>query len=63
MIVLLILGLVLISQGSKVEPYYQYPQQWQTWKTDHGKNYTSQLEELERHLVWLSNKKYIEPYL
>ena len=41
---------------------FEYPEQWQTWKTDHEKNYTSQLEELDRHLVWLSNKKYIDTH-
>ena len=40
----------------------QFPEQWQAWKSVHGKNYTSQLEELDRHLVWLSNKKYIESH-
>ena len=50
--------LVALCEGLLVN--YEYPEQWQAWKTDHEKNYTSQLEELDRHLVWLSNKKYIE---
>ena len=41
---------------------YQFPEQWQLWKTEHGKNYSSQLEDLDRHVVWLSNKKYIESH-
>ena len=41
---------------------YESPELWQAWKTEHGKNYSSQLEELDRHLVWLSNKKYIEAH-
>ena len=49
------------SKGSK-STIYQFPEQWQEWKVTYGKNYTSQLEELDRHLVWLSNKEYIESH-
>ena len=41
---------------------YQFPEQWQMWKSAYGKSYLSQLEELDRHLIWLSNKKYIESH-
>ena len=59
-LVLLISSLLLQTQAQSV--HYQFPEQWQAWKNSHGKNYTSQLEELDRHLVWLSNKKYIESH-
>ena len=36
--------------------------QWLQWKQRHNKQYESSLEELERHLVWLSNKRYIEQH-
>ena len=42
--------------------YYQFPEQWMAWKSEHGKNYSSEREDLERHLVWLSNKKYIDSH-
>ena len=41
---------------------FRFPQEWQLWKAEHGKLYSSELEELEKHLVWLSNKKYIEAH-
>ena len=41
------------------EVQYQHPEEWQLWKTEHRKSYESQREELERHLVWLSNREYI----
>ena len=41
---------------------FKFPQEWQMWKAEHGKLYLSELEELEKHLVWLSNKKYIEAH-
>ena len=51
---------LLLIDSSRAE--YQFPEQWQSWKTEHGKNYLSQLEDLDRHVVWLSNKKYIESH-
>ena len=52
--------LALVCEGLVV--HYEFPELWQAWKTEHGKNYSSQLEELDRHLVWLSNKKYIDAH-
>ena len=43
----------------RCEVQYQHPEEWDLWKTEHGKSYESQREELERHLVWLSNREYI----
>ena len=37
-------------------------EEWQLWKGEHGKSYESQREELERHLVWLSNREYINAH-
>ena len=44
------------------EVQYQHPEEWQLWKTEHGKSYGSQREELERHLVWLANREYINAH-
>ena len=44
------------------EVLYQHPEEWQLWKSQHGKSYGSQREELERHLVWLSNREYINAH-
>ena len=44
------------------EVQYQHPEEWQLWKTQHGKSYESEREELERHLVWLSNREYINAH-
>ena len=44
------------------EVQYQHPEEWQLWKTEHGKSYQSQREELDRHLVWLSNREYIDSH-
>jgi len=38
---------------------FQFIEEWQMWKAQHGKSYGSQREELERHLVWLANREYI----
>ena len=51
------LCLVAISTAT---PTYQLSHEWHAWKSKHRKSYISNAEELERHLIWLSNKKYIE---
>ena len=60
--VLVSILLVCCYSGSSLYISYQFPEQWEAWKTQHGKNYSSQLEDLDRHLVWLSNKKFIESH-
>ena len=51
---------LLVVAAAKVQ--YEFAEEWSLWKSQHGKSYQSELEELERHLVWLSNKKYIESH-
>ncbi|CAI8032372.1 Silicatein [Geodia barretti] len=46
----------------RCEVQYQHPEEWDLWKTEHGKSYESQREELERHIVWLSNREYINAH-
>lgn len=41
-------------------PQYEFVEEWNLWKGQHEKSYSSDLEDLDRHLVWLSNKKFIE---
>ena len=40
----------------------QYPKEWHLWKARHDKKYESPKHELSKHLVWLSNKHYIEEH-
>ena len=56
--------LVIISLFSVVlaAPRFQQPGEWQLWKTQHGKSYQSEQEEMERNVIWQSNKKYIEAH-
>ena len=58
-IVLLVCQCVVAIQTRTL---FRFPQEWQLWKAEQGKLYSSELEELEKHLVWLSNKKYIEAH-
>ncbi len=60
-ILLSILGLSLSYEDQKKEgPTFEFVEEWSLWKAVHSKNYASNLEELEKHLVWLSNKVYVE---
>ena len=58
--VVIISSILLVAVSCEVQ--YQHPEEWQLWKTEHGKSYESQREELERHLVWLSNREYINTH-
>ena len=58
-VLLLVLAVVSIS-GEGVR--FEHQEEWQLWKTEHGKSYQSQREELERHVVWLSNREYINSH-
>ena len=40
----------------------EYPHEWHSWKAQHGVSYEDEHVELGRHIVWLSNKKYIEEH-
>ncbi len=40
----------------------EYPREWHLWKAKHGKKYESPKHELSKHLVWLSNKHYVEQH-
>lgn len=56
-VVLSLFGLSVAAQ-----PRFEFVEEWHLWKSRHSKIYESQLIELERHLTWLSNKKYIEQH-
>lgn len=55
-VLLCIVGLALASSM----PQYELVEEWNLWKGQHKKSYDNEVEELDRHLVWVSNKKYIE---
>ena len=52
----------MIHASSLSKLKYESVEEWKLWKSTHKKSYQSNKEELERHLVWLSNKEYIEQH-
>lgn len=36
--------------------------EWLSWRRAHGKGYNTRVHELERYVVWRSNKEYIEQH-
>ena len=54
--------LCLVAVSSAVQPKFEFVEEWQLWKARHSKIYDTEILELERHLTWLSNKKYIEQH-
>ncbi len=59
---MLVLSVTLVLSAASLAPKYQFIEEWQLWKTKHTKYYDSDREELERHLVWLSNREYIQQH-
>ena len=60
-VLVVLLGFFLTENAAGV-PQYQFAEEWGLWKNEHSKAYDSDREELERHLVWLSNKEYIDQH-
>ena len=58
LVVLGVVSMAVAVTGSRGK--YRLKEEWNLWKTQHGKSYESERIELERHLVWLSNKEYID---
>lgn len=54
-VILLSLAAIAAAQRS-----YQLEEEWRLWKILHERTYQSELEELERHLIWLSNMEYVK---
>lgn len=57
-----LLLLVTLPQGDCLGPVWSHVEEWGSWKLEHGRSYDSERVELEKHLVWLSNKVYIEQH-
>ena len=53
---------LLVAVMAVAEINLQYPEEWQMWKSQHSKSYGSLREELDRHLVWLANREYINAH-
>ena len=58
----LAISLAVVQRSRSQPPKYQLREEWNLWKSKHGKSYESEHVELERHLVWLSNKEYIDQH-
>lgn len=57
--ILVLLSVVALAAAAAK---FEFLEEWETWKEQHGKGYQSEREELERHLIWLSTKKYIDQH-
>lgn len=52
--------LCLVELAYAAPDRYENLQEWSVWKGHHQRSYESQLQEMERHSIWIANKKYIE---
>ncbi len=52
----------LSCASSNLQPRFQYLEEWNAWKSTHGKSYESERDEVEKHIVWMSNKEYIDQH-
>ena len=58
----LLFSVLLAAAMAAAQINLQYPEEWQMWKSKHGKSYRSQREELDRHLLWLATREYINAH-
>ena len=49
-----------ILLGLAASSSLEFADEWQVWKSQHGKWYGSVGKEVERHKVWLQNREFIE---
>jgi len=57
-----VLVLLSVAALAAAAAKFEFLEEWEAWKEQHGKGYQSERDELERHLIWLSNKKYIDQH-
>ena len=57
-----LLLLMWVGHGACCKAKYEHHAEWQDWKLTHGKSYLSKKEEIESHIVWLSNKEYVDQH-
>ena len=60
--VTLIFSSIVAATLASVQINIQYPEEWHLWKNEHTKKYDTEREELDRHLVWLANREYINTH-
>lgn len=58
----LLLCVCLTAQASSIGAKFKLVDEWNNWKSFHGKDYVSEKQELEKHITWLSNKEYIDQH-
>jgi cathepsin L len=56
----LVVFLAVVAMGTPAA--IQYPEEWHLWKAEHGVSYSDDLEELRKHITWMSNNAYIDQH-
>ena len=41
---------------------FQHTTEWEMWKREHGRDYHTEEEEKHRHMIWESNKQYVDEH-
>ena len=54
--------LVFLCTGFSAELAFKVDSEWQTWKEKHDRDYENEIHELERYVIWKSNKAYIDAH-
>ena len=58
----LLIAAVTVKAAVAESVQFSSVEEWQMWKGQHGKSYGSVRKELERHIVWLANRAYINAH-
>lgn len=49
----------LVAVAAAQVQQLQFVEEWTLWKQRHGKSYSGEREEGERHSVWMTNRDYV----
>ena len=53
---------VLLAVTAVATAKIEFPPEWHAWKSEHQVTYATEIEELQKHVVWLSNKQFIDEH-
>ena len=53
---------LLVALAAAAVSGFQYTEEWEAWKEEHGKVYESDEIEQRRYAIWESNMKYVNEH-
>ena len=55
-------GIVVLAVLVAAAVAFELDEEWELWKTKHGKTYKTEREELNRRTIWTGNRAYVQEH-